>query len=347
MQTLVALARRYWPVLVAIAAALGITYAIVDTDGDGTPDRVTITVDRFAAAAPAAIAVDTADADRQRDNVLEISPRAQTAYKALTGPAYDGELAEPLREPDDPSRTQAGRLEGPLAAQEFPGCRTRFVGNYSSRNGADVGVIVWHQTVSRERGVASQDALTAMASRRSSGVSWHLLVGRSNGMCTFSVPLHMKAWTQGNANPVAIGIEVEAYGDEPTYVTGLGERKLLSVTRELGRRFNIPMQKGIVRWGPNCRPIVVRRGIVEHSDLGVCGGGHADVTPWSTVTLLEQLDAWGQPRTTVQTRRCNALRYHRRKVKARQGYWTTSRVRRVRYLRSALAADGVDPARCR
>lgn len=342
MQTLVALARRYWPVLAAILAVAGVTYAVVDTDGDGTPDRVTITVDRFTAPAPAAIAVDTADADRQRDNILELSPRAQTAYKAIAGDEYDGELAEPLREPDDPSRTPAGVLEGPLAAQEFPGCRTRFVSNYSSRNGVRPRIIVWHQTVSRERGTSSQDALTAMASRRSSGVSWHLLVGRTNGLCTYTVPLTMKAWTQGNANPFSVGIEVEAYGDEPTYVAGLGERKLLSVTREIGRRFDIPMQKGLVE---NCR--VVRRGIVEHSDLGACGGGHADVTPWSTAPLLEQLKAWGTPRTATQTRRCNALRYHRRKVKAGEGYWTTSRVRRVRYLRSALAAGGVDPAHCR
>jgi hypothetical protein len=339
-ENLIAVARRYWPAVIPLVLAFaGITYALVDTDADGKPDRLTITIERFTTPAPAAIVVDTADRDRQRDNVIELTPRAQRAYRSLTSTEYRGELAEPLRDPGD--RGPVGVLEGPLAAQEFPGCRTRFVGNYSSRNGTRPQIIVWHQTVSRERGTASQDALTAYANRRSSGVSWHLLIGRTNGLCTFSVPLTMKAWTQGNANPFSIGIEVEAFGDEPTYVAGLGERKLLAVTRELGRRYGIPMRKGLVQ---NCR--VVRSGVVEHSDLGACGGGHADVTPWSTDALLEQLKA---PATLASTerRRCNALRYHRRKVKSGTGYWTPSRVRRVRYLKGALAAAGVDPGTCR
>lgn len=338
LEKILALARRYWPVLAAVLVVAGYAVATFDIDGDGDTD-VTFAVQEFTPPVPTAIAVDTADLDRARDNVIELTPRAQDAYRSLAGPEYQGELAEPLRDPGD--RGPAGVLEGPLAAQEFPGCRTRFVGNYSSRNGVRPQIIVWHQTVSRERGLASQDALTAYANRRSSGVSWHLLIGRTNGLCTFSVPLTMKAWTQGNANPFSIGIEVEAYGDEPTYVAGAGERKLLAVTRELGRRYGIPMRKGLVR---DCR--VIRSGVVEHSDLGVCGGGHADVTPWSTAPLLEQLKA-PAALAASERRRCNALRYHRRKVKSGTGYWTESRARRARYLKGVLRVAGVDPGTCR
>lgn len=264
--------------LLAVLAVLGVTISVVV---DTTPDQP--------GSQPVVVTVELGGPNPAGADTVRVGPTGRAELRRATTPTEqpgepERELDNPLREPDDPSRTPAGVLEGPLAAQEFPGCRTRFVGNYSSRNGATPRVIVWHQTVSRERGQASQDALTAYANRRSSGVSWHFLIGRTNGLCTFSVPLNMKAWTQGNANPFSFGIEVEAYGDEPSYVSGAGRAKLLAVTRELGRRFNIPMRRGLVR---NCQ--VVRSGIVEHSDLGACGGGHADVTPWSTGALVDEL----------------------------------------------------------
>lgn len=263
--------------LVVALGGAGTAVLVVDADGpDGPTPPVTFTVK-----------VDGPDPGIQPDVPLAVTPAGREQVRA----ARAGELGDPLRETADPSRTPAGELEGPLAAQELPGCRTRFASNFSSRNGARVRVIVWHQTVSRERGWASQDALTAMADRTSSGVSWNVLIGRSNGNCTYTVPLTMKAWTQGNANPFAVGIEVEAFGDEPSYVTGAGERRLLAVTREIGRRMNVPMQRGKV---VNCQPVV--SGIVEHSDLGACGGGHADVTPWPTDDLIRKLQ---KPETSL------------------------------------------------
>jgi hypothetical protein len=187
--------------------------------------------------------------------------------------AGQAELNAPLREENDTPATT--RVPGPLAADEVPGCRTRFVGNSSSRGGVRPSLIFLHQTVSRERAWSSQDALTAMASRRSSGVSWHLLIGRSEGRCTYTVPMGLKAWTQGNANPYAVGIEVEAYGDEGAYVTGAGRDRLVNVVRHIAERYSIPLRRGAVS-SSTCRPI--RSGIVEHSDAGACGGGHIDVT---------------------------------------------------------------------
>lgn len=283
-------------VLAAIAVLLFAFGVVVHEDDGGGPE-----------VAPA-VTVDGPDRDTVRNDVLPLSEVAvaelERAESATDRPGdTHRELAGPLREPDD--RGPVGVLEGPLAAQEFPGCRTAFVHNYSSRGGQRVRIIVWHQTVSRERGWASQNALTAMANRPSSGVSWHFLIGATGGLCTFSVPLHMKAWTQGNANPFSIGIEVERYGDEGSYVTGAGERKLLAVTRELGRRFDIPMRKGRV---VDCRPVT--SGVVEHSDLGRCGGGHADVTPWATGPLLEKLRDGGV--TSVDRVTCRKLNWWRR-----------------------------------
>lgn len=292
-------ARTVLAVLAVLLAALaGVT--ITTGDNDHPAPRTAQTV-----------RLDGPDPGIRPDVAVTVTPAAaQHVATART----KGELGGPLREPTDPSRTPPGHLEGPLAAQEFPGCRTRNVQNFSSRNGVRPQIIVWHQTVSRERGWASQDALTAMANQRSSGVSWAFLIGRAGGRCTYSVPLNMKAWTQANANPFSVGIEVEAYGDEPTYVTGAGERKLLAVTREIGRREGIPMRRGEVR---NCR--VIRSGIVEHSDLGSCGGGHDDVTPWPTAALVAKLKPRpvGTSADRVLCRKLNAYRA-RRKVAGRQ-----------------------------
>lgn len=271
MRNLPSWARALLIALVALVAGGGTVALVVEPD-DGSPAS-TVTVKAPPLVAPA-VAVDGPDADTKRDDALPLSPAAvDELEKAATATRAPGdthrELAEPLREDaDGPVVTS----EGPMAAQELDGCRTRFVSNSSSRRGARPRVIVWHQTVSRDRGQASQDGLTAMANRPSSGVSWHLLIGGRSGLCTFTVPLNLKAWTQGNANPFSVGIEVEAYGDEPSYVTAKGRAQLLRQTRAIAKRYGIPLQRAVVR---NCQ--VIRPGIAIHRDLGLCGGGHVDV----------------------------------------------------------------------
>lgn len=302
------------PVLAAfIALLVGAGGAVVITsDGDDV-----VVKPQIVPAAPPATAVDGPDHDSKRDDALPLDTAAvrelQDAAAATTAPGdTHRELAEPLREPGD---GPVVLNEGPLAAQEFPGCRTRFVANSSSRNGARPQVIVWHQTVSRDRpGRSDQDGLTAMANSRSSGVSWHLLIGGQDGLCTFSVPLNLKAWTQANANPFSIGIEVQAFGDEPAYVSGPGKARLFAATRELGRRFGIPMRRAIVR---NCR--VIQSGIAEHHDLGICGGGHVDVSSstWQRNPNGPELAGWdigpliaelAQPACSTRCRRARDLR---------------------------------------
>lgn len=277
LQNLSTRARAAVGVLVAVIAAVGITLGFtLDQDPETGKPRgtVTITVGK-------AVHVDGADKDAKRDDQIELSPAARDqAEQLLEANAPAGgekriELDEPLREPSDgpAMRHEPGT---PLAAQEFPGCRTAFVANSSSRNGATPRVIVWHYTVSRRLpGWSDNDALTAMSNRPSAGVSWHFSIGGDDGLCAFNVPTNLKAWTQANANPFAIGIEVIALGNEPRYVEGAGRAKLLAVTRELGRRFKIPMRAGKV---DGCRP--TRSGIVAHVQLGICGGGHVDINPW-------------------------------------------------------------------
>lgn len=326
--------KRDWPKIIALAVALIFAIAGVDVivDEDGGGDTTTIV--QPPTQAPAEIKVDGADADRKADDTIKLDDEAQEQLEdTIDENIPAGELADPLVEPGDVQEP----TEGPLAAQETPGCRTAFVRNQSSRNGVTPRVIVWHQTVSRENGTSSQNALTAYANSASSGVSWHYLIGRTQGRCTYSVPLTMKAWTQGNANPFSVGIEVEAYGDEGAYVVGDGKKKLLAVTRYIGKRYGIPMRRGAVS---NCR--VVRSGIVEHDDLGVCGGGHVDVTLSGVNGLIRAAARSGptkKPNTKAERRACGSLAYHRTRVRRGAEWYDTITNRRGNRVRRSTHAN--------
>lgn len=343
--------QRILAVLGAVLAA-GITIAVIDDDGPGPHRGGSIHI------GPSTVAVDGADADTKRDDTVKLDQDGRELVGRLVE-SDRGDLAAGELRGNDP--TQAGVIEGPLAAQEWPGCRTAFARNFSSRNGSSPRIIVWHQTVSHENGLSSQNALTARASDTRAQVSWHFLIGRSNGLCTYTVPTQYKAWHGGNANPFSIGIEVEAYGDEPSYVTGAGKAKLLAVTARIARIYGIPLRRGAVS---NCQP--VRSGIVEHHDLGVCGGGHVDVCsinvcnhggnetlPWSIDPLIRELAAQG----TCDVR-CKRVAYirgkhqrtHRRFVKnhcsrrgpnggVRHGYCDLLRLRNARMHRAAEAEN--------
>lgn len=347
------------PLLVALLVGGGVTIGVA-VDDDGT---VRVVVKRgptqTVPAAPAAIAVDGPDADTKRDDALPLDAEARDHLEDLTANGR-GDLDDAdLGGGDKPTPT-----EGPLAAQSTPGCRTRFVRNQSSRNGADVSTITLHQTVSTENGWSSQDALTALANRSSSGVSWNYLIGRSGGRCTYTVPLTMKSWAAAGHNPQTANIEVEATGRERSYVEGAGRAKLIAVMRYISKREDVPLRRALV---VNCR--TVRSGVGEHSDLGQCGGGHRDVcssavcardgipevSDWQTAALIAEAARAGghPPRTKTGRSRCSALRYHRRRLKAgakradrlQVDGGTTTRGRRIRYLRETLQKNGVATGR--
>lgn len=299
--------------LIVLVAGFGsaVTITIAPPDDDGQP-----AAEQPRQQVPTEVKVDGPDADGKADDTLTVDPQvAEQVEREVNGdgatPVDGGELDESLRQPNDSPATTI--VPGPLASDEVPGCRTRFVGNSSSRGGARPSLIFLHQTVSRERGWSSQNALTAMAARRSSGVSWHLLVGRSGGRCTYTVPLALKAWTQANANPWAVGIEVEAFGDEGAYVTGAGRARLVSVVRHVARRYGIPLRRGAVSRS-SCRPI--RSGVVEHSDAGACGGGHVDVTlsPFDSASAIAAAARAGSASsgtTSVDRVTCRKIRWWR------------------------------------
>lgn len=344
-----------------ILAVMGAVSIIAGNPAGVTTDTTQVTTTTTVPAAPPAIAVDT-DGDGKRDEALPLDADAQEQVEDLAQSNRGDAAAGDLRGKDN---TEAGVTQGPLAAPEFPGCRDAFVRNFSQRTAA-VRYITWHETVSRENGLSSQNALTARANTPSTQVSWHFLVGRSNGLCTYTVPINLKAWHVGNGNSVSVGIEVEADGSEPSYVEGAGKAKLFAITKRVAAIYHIPIQHGVIRFDGNCNPIIVKPGILEHRDYGLCGGGHLDVCSsalcrsggpesaenpaWQIDPLIRELAAQAKPLSADDRHRCNALHYHREKIRAGAKYRDRltvngrprSRGHRMRYLRTVLERHGVD-----
>lgn len=342
-------------ILLVIAAAIG--GVVIEGDGPGGPPATTPTA---AATTPAVTKVD-ADGDGKRDDTVKVDPAAAAELdQALAGttPAGDpaSELAEPLREKTDTG--PAGVLTGPLAADELEGCRTRFVQNFSQRT-RKIEVGVFHQTVSLDRpGYSDQDALTALANRRSSGVSWAAQVGGTDGLCTYNVPFKYKAWTQGSANSIAVGVEVNAYGTEPRYCSSKCRTTLVRIMRTVRDRYGVPLRRGLVRFNAACVPIVVRKGWIEHADLGSCGGGHVDVSTtskdpkriaaWSTAPIITAAAAGTSAAAKARAKVCGQLRYHRRKMKTTTGKDNARQVDQIKALKKKGRALGlaIGPPQC-
>lgn len=266
-------------VLVGLGAA--ITIVVSDDDGNGRPDRIVIELhgqddqpagvpagpETLTLEEPAVAALEGAkrgDLGDHDDLVNERPPGADTGELE----AATLQQAELAKRADLPDAT-------PLAAPFQRGCRTRLVGNYSSRAGVPPRVFVMHYTVSRNRpGFADVDGITAYFNGRGSSASSHYVIDRE-GNCNYIVRETSKAWTQAAGNPVSIAVEVIAYGDEPDLLGPGGYRKVGLVYADAARRWRIPLQRGRVS---GCR--VVRAGIIDHRAFGSCGGGHHDVGPF-------------------------------------------------------------------
>lgn len=191
-------------------------------------------------------------------------------------------------------------VEGGATSQQR-GCRTRFVANQSSRGGVTPTLGVMHRTVMHNMpGERDLNILDALASRTSSQVSWHYAIDE-DGNCHYNVPEDRKAWTGAAINPFGIQIENNNFGTEPALMTEAGYRKLALVVHDISKRWNIPLRKGAVF---NCVP--VRSGWIDHRMLGICGGGHIDLLPYSFDAVLEKVLRYAReldaPKTRLTTR---------------------------------------------
>lgn len=279
--------RSHRAVLLALAIALagGGTLAIViDPDGDGpAPPRTVVT-----------FAVNAAPGDGAPTRTLEAPATAVDAVAKSDVGEHAGSRDETPSGATPAQLDAAERVEervratlDPLptagASAGFAGCRTGFIGSYSSRIGVRPIWQVIHYTVSRNApGWSDVLAIAAYFARWSTQASSHFIIDRE-GNCLYLVPIEQKAWTQGAGNSLGVSYEVIQLGCAETASAALcpetpfmltpGYAKLRSVVHQVAQRTGIPLRRGSVGAG--------RSGIVEHADGGGAWGGHHDIRPFS------------------------------------------------------------------
>lgn len=335
--------RRWWPILVALLAVAGITVATIDTDGDGNADRITINAPVPKVERAGEFTHDHGDPDGLAPSASRIpgaTPKQQAARE---------ELSERLTTDDtyDTSRV----LQGAAAEPARITCHTPMAGALRPLSQIRLGVV--HVTVSPNRpGLSDVLGLCAFFKRVKASTTW---IVDNEGNSAENVPLTRSPWTQAFYNPRSCSIEFVGStgrpGEGPAQWTDVQYREGARLMARCFKLAGIKVQRGAV----TSRGVITRAGVITHQELGRLGGGHTDPGPKFNMARFMELTrayavaatAGSQPRTANDRRRCGALAYHRRKVKRGEGYWTKSRVRRARYLKSALTAAGVNQAACR
>jgi hypothetical protein len=265
-----------WKYLTALALAGGLTIGVTVSDDSGHTIRIRVPV--VAPPAPAAVSVDSADPDTARDDTLTLSPAARAVYRSA--PTIAPDVVGNMRGADP---TAAGVVRGPLAAQEWPGCKTAFVRAFSQRT-SPIRAIALHFTAGPNiTGWGDVDGLTGFSNNTANQVSWHFAIDRE-GHCAYNVPIQQKAWTIAGLNSQTVNLEIVGTGHDVNYA-GAGLKKVAAVVGRIGRIEHIPLSLGAT--DGNCN--VTRRGIITHWMGGPCSGGHVDIRPYSITGVIGQI----------------------------------------------------------
>jgi hypothetical protein len=170
--------------------------------------------------------------------------------------------------------------------------------NQSSRNGARIDLIVWHETAGAYAGAVAWLCTPTEYDRNGKVISGpdasaHLVVREDGREVTQLVHLANKAWHAAEYNSRSVGVEhanVTAKG----YATDDELRESARIFAWLCWHLGIP-----ARWAPKG----VGRGVVRHLELGAAGGGHTSCGPWDTgwhrflVLLAEEAQRGGFRKT--------------------------------------------------
>jgi hypothetical protein len=281
--------------LLAVLATVGIT--IIATDDGNGGRTVTVHVGAKATAAPAAVSVDGPDADTKRDDKLPLNASAKAVYRSAATIAPD--VLGDMRGHDP---TQASVVRGPLASQEWPGCKTAFVRAFSQRT-SPIRAIALHYTAGPNiTGWGDVDGLTGFSNNTANQVSWHFGIDRE-GHCAYNVPITQKAWTISGLNSQTVNLEIVGTGHEPDYA-GPGITRVARVVARIGRIEQIPLRLGAT--DGNCH--VTRTGIITHWMGGPCSGGHIDIRPYDIVKVIARIRQLTVPQVSATDRlRCERL----------------------------------------
>lgn len=235
-----------------------------------------------------------------------VTPRA--AHTNLAAQAALTPAASEHNNSERPTGQAAIPDRPPLASPSVPGCRTRLVRNYSYRNGAPVLLGVVHLTDSPpDSSWAGVNANTSWFDSSAAAASSNEIMSRA-GLCNLVVPEYLKAWTQAGFNPWSVSVEVTTNEQPATFMTPAGDLALSKLIYGWHKRWGIPIRRGAVS---GCR--VVRSGIVQHNDLGDCGGGHSDILPYSVTRVITNARRYAASQNVrpVDRRRCTKLNHFR------------------------------------
>ena len=142
--------------------------------------------------------------------------------------------------------------------------------NYSSRGSAAVRLIVIHTA----EGATTVEELGNFFAQASAGVSSHTGIDDQLGVVGEYVRRTGKAWTAGNANPVAVQTELCAFAKWNAAEWDRHPNMLENCARwiaEEAAHFDIPITKLTAAQAQGSG-----RGVCQHADLGDYGGGHWD-----------------------------------------------------------------------
>jgi hypothetical protein len=330
---------KLWlPILILIAGSFGVGLAVSDTDGDGTPDQVTIkrqikTIDPPGKIGP--IKVDT-------DNQVQPAEQQQVKNTApLPVPASNvPDIHEDMRDETPPGVTQAEVDKGlektealaearlvapkpPAGAQAYS-CPNKLVRNRSALKGPRVGTAL-HFTVSPW---GSMDVIRGLFDTLDFGASSNKII-EVNGKCYTLVPDGEKAWAQGAANSAYFSIEIVTndLSRSQWLRTPLIKRGILAaLVRDLNRSVGAPLKlvdPVDCTWTP---------GVTDHDRLE-CGNTHWDVGknfPWDV--FMKQVRAGFKLPNARDRRTCSKVRDYRQakrwKVASTRKYQAT----RLKYI---------------
>ena len=141
---------------------------------------------------------------------------------------------------------------------------------YSSRGGAGCRLIVLHTA----EGARTIESLGSFFANEANQVSSH--AGADDQAATIGVYVHRedKAWTQGNANPSAVSLELCAFAAWDNAEWHRHSNMLDNCARwiaEEAAAFGIPIKRLSADQAQSGAA-----GVCQHIDLGAWGGGHVD-----------------------------------------------------------------------
>src|SRR5215469_7052838 len=162
--------------------------------------------------------------------------------------------------------------------------------NYSSRGGSSVRLIVLHTA----EGATTYESLGNYFASSSSGVSSHVGIDDKRGKCGEYVSRGNKAWTQSNANPVAVAAELCGFASwsDSTWRNSHNNMLLNAAdwVKEEASKFGIPITKLTASQAQGSG-----RGVCQHRDLGAWGGNHSDCGNGFPIDYVLDLARGGTP----------------------------------------------------